>query len=295
MRTHDLLVIGGGPAGLSAALNGSAEGLATVLLEREEHFGGQAGTTSLVENYLGFPQGISGPALLGRAQRQSTRLGAELRHSTEVTALRRDDGRFVACDAAGAVLAQARACVLALGESFRHMPLGDPGVPVYYGARPSVHAHYAGKRVAVIGGGNSAGQAVLNLARYAARVDMVTRAPLEHSVSAYLARRIRASACVELHSAQREVVHGRRIYLDGRRLADVAAVFAYIGTEPHTAFLARLCKRDPHGFIPAADGGMTDVGGLFAIGDVRSASRKRIAAAVGEGSAVVASVLNFLT
>lgn len=289
---HDLIVVGGGPAGLSAALNGASEGLDTLLLERSERFGGQAATTSRIENYLGFPEGLSGPALLGRAERQARRLGARLLANHEVRGLHHaSDGWNVR---ANGETFKARAVVLALGETFRrlHVP-GDRDVRFYFGARPTVHPHYAGKRVAVVGGGNSAAQATLNLSRFCAHVDVVTRSPLEATVSDYLAERIRQAPSVSIHRGNVVDVKGHALELDsGDVLPDVAAVFGYIGAEPHTSFLKGELAVDDRGFI--ASEGFSAGAGAFVIGDVRSGSRKRVAAAVGEGSAVIADVFRFV-
>jgi thioredoxin reductase (NADPH) len=320
LRSYDLVIVGGGPAGLAAAVYGASEGLSTLLVEREAP-GGQAGTTSRIENYLGFPAGLSGADLARRAVAQAPRLGAELLTSREATALRLedryrlltlDDGSEIAC---GALL-------VASGVQYRRLEVEgiDPlvGAGVFYGAAITEALATRGQRVAVVGGGNSAGQAAVHLAQFAASVLLLVRGgSIEAGMSAYLVDQLHALPNVTIRlNASVAAVRGteglEEITVEdsaaGTRAAEpMDALFLFIGALPRTEWLAGIVERDRAGFIVtgpglarAADGRVagwplarepflleTNVPGIFAAGDVRSRSVKRIASGVGEGSMAV--------
>src|SRR3954447_12884082 len=314
---YDLVVLGAGPAGLAAAVYGASEGLRTLLLEARA-IGGQAGTSSMIRNYLGFPRGISGGELAHRAWQQATLLGADFVFTHRVNALTTDGDRHaLQFDDGGHVAA--RAVILATGVTYRRLGLPDldrlVGAGVFYGAAGVVAPAVAGEDVYVVGGANSAGQAALHLATYARRVTLVVRGgSLAAGMSNYLVRQIGAMSNVEvrLHT---EVVGGRgRGRLEGLTLQDretqrqqdvpAVAVFIMIGARPHTGWLAPVLSLDEKGFIrtgrdvPPADWPLsrepypfeTSRPGVFAAGDVRQGSVKRVAGAVGEGSVAVGSV-----
>lgn len=318
---YDLVVIGGGPAGLAAAVYGASEGLKTVLIERTAT-GGQAGQSSRIENYLGFPDGLSGSQLADRARRQAEKFAAELITAASVVSLDVDgaartvtlsDGRRIGC----------RSVILAMGVEYRQLAADGcdtlTGAGVYYGASASVAPDCAGESVYVIGGANSAGQAAMFLSRTAKSVTIVSRRTLEDSMSHYLIQQIRAKDnIVEMphtvvHSAKG---NGRleRICLThvetGERQEHASGrMFIFIGAEPRTDWLDGVVVRDDHGFILAGPdlrevSGWTlerpphhletSVPGVFVAGDVRAESAKRVAAAVGEGSMAVMLVHRYL-
>jgi thioredoxin reductase (NADPH) len=314
---YDLAVLGAGPAGLGAAVYGASEGLRTLLLEARA-IGGQAGTSSMIRNYLGFPGGISGGELAHRAWQQATLLGAEFVFSHQVTTLTTDGGVHALGLTDGSSVT-ARAVILATGVTYRR--LGVPeldrlvGAGVYYGAAGVMAPALVGEHVYVVGGANSAGQAALHLARYAARVTLLVRgASLAAGMSDYLVRQIGATPNVAVR-LRTQVVDGRGgDRLEGLTLRDLqtqrseqvptAAVFIMIGARPHTEWLAPVLRLDEHGFVltgrdvPAADWPLerephpfeTSRPGVFAAGDVRYGSVKRVAGAAGEGSVTVGSV-----
>jgi thioredoxin reductase (NADPH) len=323
---YDLVIVGGGPTGLAAAVYAGSEGLRTVIVEQETT-GGQAGTSAAIENYLGFPSGVSGADLARRATAQARRFGAEVLTAREVTGIRveapyrmarLDDGTELAC----------YALLLACGMRVRRLdvPGIEPltGAGVYYGAALTEAAACRGKEVLIVGGANSAGQAALSFARYASRVTMLVRGPsLTESMSSYLVDRINDAANVAvLTDAQVAAVRGAT-RLEGadvavgksgdvRRLA-AAAMFIFIGSTPRSEVAAGVVERDPGGFILTGpdlrtDGKLpkawplerdpflleTSVPGIFAAGDVRHGSSKRVATAVGEGSSAVGMVHKYL-
>ncbi len=323
---YDLTIVGGGPAGLAAAVYAASEGLRTVVVERIAA-GGQAGTSSRIENYLGFPDGISGDLLADRAKEQARRFGAELLLARRLVRLRPGAGEFAGVLSDGSVV-RARAVLIATGVEWRRLEV--PGIDrllgsgVYYGAGPSEAPGYAGAAVAVVGGGNSAGQACLTFSRYARNVTMLVRgAGLTDSLSQYLVDKIAATDNVDVRLRSRVVgVDG-----DGRLRAlavqqgsappstlPVDALFVCIGGTPHTEWAEeRPVARDESGYLLTGtdllDGGRppagwararqpfpleTSLAGLFAAGDVRSGSMKRCSAAIGEGAMAVALVHRFL-
>jgi thioredoxin reductase (NADPH) len=323
---YDLAIVGGGPAGLAAAVYAASEGLRTIVVERIAA-GGQAGTSSLIENYLGFPDGISGSELALRAREQARRFGAELLLARRLVGLRCEAGAYVGALSDGDVV-RARAALVATGVEWRRLEV--PGIEellgrgVYYGAGPSEAAGYAGSSVALVGGGNSAGQAALYFCRYARSVTMLVRGEgLSDSLSQYLVDRIVAADNIEVRLRSRVVgvdAEGRLRALaiqegDGAPSTLPAdALFVCIGGMPRTGWAEGLpVTRDDAGYVVTGTdllaGGRppdgwsrarqpfpleTSLPGLFAAGDVRSGSMKRCSAAIGEGAMAVALVHRFL-
>ncbi len=317
---YDLVIVGGGPAGLAAAVYGASEGLKTLMVEREAP-GGQAGTTSRIENYLGFPSGLSGSDLARRALTQAKRLGAEILSSQEATTIRREDPyRFVGLDDGTEVSCQA--VIVTTGVSYRQLDVPGAtelaGAGVYYGAATTEAQLYRDAEVAVVGSGNSAGQAVVHLARFARAVHLVIRGDdVSSGMSAYLVEQIRELENVEIHtSTETAAVRGESHLAgatfstpDGDMELTLDAMFIFIGQQPRTAWLDGAVARDERGFVltgpsvPAESGWNLDrqpfllessLPGLFAAGDVRHDSVKRIASAVGEGAMAVALVHRYL-
>jgi len=321
-RAFDVLVVGGGPAGLAASVSAASEGLSTLVVERES-IGGQAGASSLIRNYLGFSRGVSGAELAQRGYQQAWVFGVHFLLMREVEALEHDGETFTAhIGDVGAVTA--RAVILCVGVAYRR--LGVPsledfsGRGVYYGSSVSAAQALAGLHAVVVGGGNSAGQAALHLARYCAAVTVVVRgAQLGATMSDYLVRGLEADPVVAVR-LDAEVVrgegHGRLERVDVRDRSTGAvetlradALFAMIGADPRTTWLPDGVRRDEHGFLLTGmdvAAGLwplerpphpyeTSLPGLFAVGDVRAGSVKRVASAVGEGSVVVSQVLRALS
>jgi thioredoxin reductase (NADPH) len=317
---YDLVVVGGGPAGLAAAVYGASEGLKTVMVEREAP-GGQAGQSSRIENYLGFPAGLSGSDLARRATDQARRLGAELLTVKEAVGLRVEGAARLVELSGGGVLS-ASSVIVASGVSYRQ--LDTPGFPeltgagVYYGAAMTEARSCADQRIVIIGGANSAGQAAVYFSGYAAHVTMLIRGPsLERSMSHYLIEQIAALANVEVRTGSAataaEAHEGRLRALrvagpDGEESLDADACFVFIGASPRTDWLDGVVARDERGFILAGRDAQangwplarepymleTTVSGVFVAGDVRARSIKRVASAVGEGSMAVSLVHEYL-
>jgi thioredoxin reductase (NADPH) len=324
--SYDLAVVGAGPAGLAAATYAASEGLRTLLLERLAT-GGQAGTTSLIRNYLGFPRGISGRELAWRASQQVIMFGAELVAQPAAGLAARADGARILTLANGSQAA-CRAVVLATGVSYRRLPVPGldelVGAGVFYGAAVTEAQAMAGQRVAVVGGANSAGQAAVHLARYAEHVTMLIRgASLAERMSAYLVAELERAANVTVRPhSQVTAVHGTG-RLEALTIRDSAsgtsetlpasALFILIGAEPHTSWLAGAVERDAHGFVVTGRDLLrgrqpppgwrvhrpplpleTSLPGVFAAGDVRHGSIKRVASAVGEGATVIQLASQYL-
>ena len=317
---YDLCIVGAGPAGLAAAVYAASEGLATVVVERDAP-GGQAGQSASIENYLGFPKGLSGADLTHRAVAQAARFGAEMVLARDVVGFEtRGPVRAVLLD--GSADIEARAVLVASGVSYRR--LEAPGLDalvgrgVYYGASASEAAQTKGEEVYVVGAANSAGQAALNFARHAARVVLVVRgADLEASMSHYLVSRIQETPGIEVR-LQTEIVGARGdghlegitlCHRDGVEEVDASWVFIFIGAAPRTDWLGTGVVRDERGFVltgPDLPAGVawpldrgpfaleTSVPGVFAAGDVRRDSMKRVASAVGEGAMSVYLVHRYL-
>jgi thioredoxin reductase (NADPH) len=317
---YDLVVVGGGPAGLAAAVYGASEGLKTIMVEREAP-GGQAGQSSRIENYLGFPAGLSGSDLARRATDQARRLGAELLAVQEAVGLR-VEGSARLVELSGGELLSASCVLVASGVSYRQ--LDTPGFPeltgagVYYGAAMTEARACAEQRIVVIGGANSAGQAAVYFADYAASVTMLVRGPsLEASMSHYLIEQIEALDNVEVRTgtsataAEQEDGKLRRVRVTGpagEEALEADACFVFIGASPRTDWLEGVIARDQRGFILAGRDAQaagwqlerepyvleTTVPGVFVAGDVRARSIKRVASAVGEGSMAVSLIHEYL-
>ncbi len=318
----DLVVIGTGPAGLAASVYGASEGLNTVSLDAVA-IGGQAGASSRIENYAGFPNGISGDELVNRTAIQAQRLGARLNSPCEVTGLRSDLGTIVLQLADGSEIAT-RATIIASGARYRRLAVEDlerfEGAGVYYAATDLEVRACNGQEVVVVGGGNSAGQAAIYLAQQGSRVSIVIRRDdLYATMSDYLIQRIDADPRIELlgRTEVRELAgdtHLQAVTLEhtptgARRSFGCAGVFCFIGAEPATAWLDGAVALDAKGFVltdralpEGVESGFgreplpfeTSLPGVFAAGDVRHGSLKRVAAAVGEGSSAVRSVHDHL-
>jgi thioredoxin reductase (NADPH) len=315
----DVAIVGGGPAGLAAAVYSASEGLRTVVIEREA-IGGQAGTSTLIRNYLGFPRGISGAELAQRAYQQAWLFGAKYVFANEARSLRPDGVDRVLTLADGFEI-RARAVLVASGASYRTLEVPSlerfVGSGLFYAAMGDARV-VRGREVCVIGAGNAAGQAVVHLAKHASNVRLLCRADALHrTMSTYLIREIEHQPSIEVR-LNTEVIAGEggrqleRIVIRDRTSGSVERlnvdmVFAMIGARPHTAWLDGVVRRDPKGFIltgpdltsgepwSSPDGGTdrmplrfeTSLPGVFAAGDVRFGSSKRVASAVGDGAVAV--------
>ena len=307
---YDVVVVGAGPAGLAAAVYASSEGLRTLVVERES-IGGQAGSSSLIRNYLGFARGVSGAELAQRAFQQAWMFGTRFLLMREVVELRPGDDRHEV-ELSGGDTVTTRAVVLATGVSYRR--LGVPGLEavtgagVYYGASMSEAQALAGQDVYIVGAGNSAGQAATHLCKFARSVTMVCRGhSLSASMSHYLRDQIAATPNIDVHLRSQVVDGGGESRLEWleiehveerrKRRVDAVALFVMTGAEPRTDWLPDAIDRDDNGFV--ATGARysleTSVPGVFAVGDVRAGSPKRVASAVGEGSVVITQVYDHLT
>jgi thioredoxin reductase (NADPH) len=324
--SYDVTVIGAGPAGLAAAVYGASEGLSTLVLEPEA-IGGQAGTSSLIRNYLGFPTGVSGGDLAVRAYTQAWNFGAEYVYGNPATGLRPEGSELVVTVADGSEV-RSRAVVIATGMAYRR--LGIPaldaltGAGVFYGAAASEARAMKGSEVFVVGGANSAGQAAVHLARYAAQVTVLVRGrSLADSMSEYLIRAIESAPNIAVRYGVAVTGGTGQSRLEGLTLTDLesgaaetvnaVALFVLIGAEPRTQWLPNAVRRDQSGFVVTGtdllQGGQPDeqwplrrlpmflessLPGVFAVGDVRHGSVKRVAAAVGEGSIAIRLVHDHL-
>lgn len=322
---YDVCIVGGGPAGLAAAVYAASEGLSTVIVEREAP-GGQAGQSAAIENYLGFPKGLTGSDLARRAIAQVYRFGAEMVLARESVGFEtRGPVRAVLVDGSAAI--EARALVLATGVSYRRLEARGLdtliGRGVYYGMNATEAAQTVGDDVYVVGAANSAGQAALNLSRFAKRVVLVVRGTtLASSMSEYLIQRILTAPNIEVHYQTEVVAAAGAEHLETLTLTDRSScvtqeapaswLFIYIGASPHTDWLGTDVVRDRNGFVvtgpdlasPGYGNGWplarapfaleTSVPGVFAAGDVRLDSMKRVASAVGEGAMAINLVHRYL-
>jgi thioredoxin reductase (NADPH) len=321
---YDLVVIGAGPAGLGAAVYGASEGLRTVLVERQAT-GGQAGQSSRIENYLGFPDGVSGAQLTERARRQALKFGAEMLSTREVVGLDAAGSTRVVRFGDGTTIA-AHAAVLATGVTYRR--LDAPGLTeltnrgVYYGSAATEAMACTGEEVYIVGGANSAGQAAMYFARYARKVHIVVRGDdLRRSMSQYLIDQIATTPAITVHPCT-EVVAGtgddhleqitlRDVHSGEERTVDTSWLFVFIGAEPCTDWLGTTVARDARGFVLTGPELLVEgrrptgwsrdpfhlessVPGVFAAGDVRATSVKRVASAVGEGAMAVSLIHRYL-
>ena len=319
-KVYDVAIVGAGPAGLAAAVYAASEGLATIVLDCRA-FGGQAGASSRIENYLGFPTGITGMALMARAYNQALKFGAEIDSPEQVVRLQCDvqpNGARYQVGIGGNQHVAARAVVIASGAQYRRLDVANlaqfEGSAVHYWASPLEGTLCGGQEVALVGAGNSAGQAIVYLATQAKKVWVICRGEsLEKSMSRYLVDRIRGLANVEV-CLRTEVtaLEGEGGALDAVRWRNVSTgeetrhpihhLFLFIGADPNTSWLdAPDVELDAKGFVKTgADLGSghgpleTSRKGIFAIGDVRAGSIKRVAAAVGEGAQVVAAIHAYL-
>ncbi|MCL7377789.1 FAD-dependent oxidoreductase [Streptomyces sp. 35G-GA-8] len=323
---YDLVVVGGGPAGLGAAVYGASEGLRTVLVEREAT-GGQAGQSSRIENYLGFPDGVSGAQLTDRARRQALKFGAEILSAREVVGLdAAGSGRVVRFGQGSSITAHT--VVLATGVSYRRLAASSldefTGAGVFYGSTVTEASTCSDEEVYLVGGANSAGQAAVYLSRYARRVHLLIRgSDLTSSMSSYLIEQINDIDHIVVHPWTEAVGGKGDGHLQQITLRDVRSgatdsvdsswLFVFIGAEPRTEWLEGVVERDARGFVITgpdlvADGRRpanwplprdpyhleSSVPGVFAAGDVRAASLKRVASAVGDGAMAISLVHRYL-
>ncbi len=313
---YDVAIVGAGPAGLAAAVYAASEGLSVLVLD-ERAMGGQAGASARIENYLGFPTGISGQALAGRAFNQALKFGAEIAIPLEALDLdpaERQPGSPRVVTLSGDRRVQARTIIVASGARYRRPDIPDiatfEGAGISYWASPIEAKLCEGEEVALVGGGNSAGQAVVFLAPRVARLHLIVRRPLAATMSRYLIDRIAMLPNVEVHAGTEiEALEGDpatglsaaifRNHGDGTtKRCPLRHLFLFIGADPNAAWLRGRVDTDDKGFIQTGKGTAqpleTSLPGIFAIGDVRAGSTKRVAAAVGEGAAVVAQIHTFL-
>jgi thioredoxin reductase (NADPH) len=317
---YDVAVVGAGPAGLAAAVYGASEGLSMIVLDQRA-YGGQAGASARIENYLGFPTGISGQALAGRAFTQSQKFGAEVAIPLEVTRLDCGGGpsspELFRLEIAGSKSVQAKTVVIASGARYRRPDISNlsefDGAGISYWASSIEAKLCEGEEVALIGGGNSAGQAVVFLAEKVKRLWLIVRRDLQATMSRYLVDRImslpnvtvvpRSEICgLEGHDGILKTIRWGNLDTGERTACDTPHLFLFIGADPHTAWLEGSgVALDKRGFVLTG----TDVAagrhsletsrdGIFAIGDVRLGSVKRVAAAVGEGAQVISTIHSFL-
>ena len=299
----DVVIVGAGPAGLAAAVYASSEGLDALVVERVA-IGGQAGTSTRIRNYLGFSRGLSGAELAQRAYQQAWVFGATFLLTREVEALA-VGGRGFEIGISGGTTVEARSVILAMGVSYRKLDI--PGLEelegVHYGTSPSEARQFTGGDVYIVGAANSAGQAAVHLARYAASVTLVCRGTsLSSSMSQYLIGEIEGKDNIHAR-LQTQVVeaHGdgrlEKLTLrgpDGDEIVDAKGLFILIGAEPRVDWLPDDIERSDRGFVIAGPTYETTVPGVFAIGDLRAGSVKRVASAVGEGSVVIQHVHRYL-
>jgi thioredoxin reductase (NADPH) len=306
-KVYDVAVVGAGPSGLATAVYAASEGLSVIVLDAQA-MGGQAGASARIENYLGFPTGISGQALAGRAFNQALKFGAEIAIPVRVEKLQCANEQLALALAGGHQL-RARSVVLASGARYRRPNLANlaefEGAGISYWASPIEARLCTGEEIALVGGGNSAGQAVVFLAPHVKRLHLIVRRDLAQTMSRYLIDRIAALPNVELH------VGSEIAGLEGTRATGLAGItfrhresdalvhrpvrhlFLFIGADPNADWARECVDTDTHGFVitGARDLALeTSIPGVFAIGDVRAGSTKRVAAAVGEGAAVVAQI-----
>ncbi len=309
---YDVAVVGAGPARLAAAVYAASEGLSVIVLDARA-MGGQAGASARIENYLGFPTGISGQALAGRAFNQAMKFGAEIAIPVQVECLTCQDHQLT-LSLAGDRKLRARAVVIATGARYRRPDV--PGLAAFEGAGISYWASpiearlCAGEEIALVGGGNSAGQAIVFLAPQVRKLHVLVRRELTETMSHYLIDRIAALPNVEIHVGA-ELVGLEGSHTNGLQAAtfryrrdgslhrcEMSHMFLFIGADPNMDWVRGYVETDENGFVVTGQGGFsleTNTPGVFAIGDVRAGSTKRVAAAVGEGAAVVAQIHAMIT
>jgi len=314
-ESFDVLIVGGGPAGVAAGVYAGAEGLSALVVE-DVAIGGQAGTSSRVENYMGFPTGISGGDLVWRGEVQAMKFGTRFAMPRRVVKLEKmDDESFCATFDTGQRI-QAKAVVVATGVQYRRLPIERlkdfEGEGIYYAATEMEARYCKGKDAVVIGGGNSAGQAAMFLSRSARCVRVLVRGEsLAASMSSYLSSRLQADPNIEIEfGADVTALHGaghlegitiRSVKTGAVRVIDTRALFIMVGASPNTEWLSGLVDLDAQGFVITGSGAgvpaspfATSRPGIFAVGDVRAGSVKRVASSVGEGSVVISKVWEFV-
>lgn len=323
---YDLIIIGAGPGGLGAAVYGASEGLRTALIEKEAT-GGQAGTSSLIENYLGFPKGLPGADLATRATAQAIRFGAEILTTQEVVDVRVEDPYRIVILKDGTELS-CHALIVATGVTVRKLNLPQidrlTGAGIYYGAAMTEAAHYKGEHVFVVGGANSAGQGAMFFSRYAQKVTMLVRgSSLEKGMSQYLVDQIGATDNIEVRLRTEVIAVGgeqrletitlRHTISEAVETVPAKGLFLFIGAVPHSDMVADVVERNNAGFIPTGSDLQkngrwpkswklkrdpyyleTSVPGIFAVGDIRQGATRRVASAVGEGAIAVRLVHQYL-
>lgn len=314
-ESFDVLIVGGGPAGVAAGVYAGAEGLCALVVE-DVAIGGQAGTSSRIENYMGFPTGISGADLIWRGEIQAMKFGTRFAMPRRVENLARlEDGRFCATFENGQRIS-AKSVVVATGVQYRRLPLERladfEGAGIYYAATEMEARYCKGTEAVVIGGGNSAGQAAMFLSRSACSVRLLVRgSSLAASMSRYLSSRLEADPRITIEygaevsalqgSKHLDSIHIRQVASGETRVLNTRALFVMVGAAPNTAWLSDLVRLDDKGFVSTgAEAGYpispfaTSMPGIFAVGDVRAGSVKRVASSVGEGSVVISAVWNFV-
>ncbi|HEY2462667.1 MAG TPA: FAD-dependent oxidoreductase [Steroidobacteraceae bacterium] len=314
-EVFDLLIVGGGPAGVAAAVYAGAEGLHALVVE-DVAIGGQAGTSSRIENYMGFPTGISGADLVWRGEVQAMKFGTRFAMPRRVAALERfEDASFCATFDNGQHV-RAKAVVVATGVQYRRLPIARlaefEGAGIYYAATEMEARYSKGTDAVIIGGGNSAGQAAMFLSRSARCVRVLVRgASLAASMSSYLSSRLEADPGIAIeYGAEVSALHGtdhleavsiRDVETGATRIFETRALFIMVGAAPNTQWLSGLVKLDEKGFVITGSGEgtasspfATSRPGIFAVGDVRAGSVKRVASAVGEGSVAISKVWQFV-
>lgn len=310
----DVLIVGGGPAGVAAAVYAGAEGLGALVCE-DIAIGGQAGTSSRIENYMGFPTGISGGDLIWRGEIQAMKFGTRFAMPRRVAKLERLEGGGFCATFDGGKRLRAKAVVVASGVQYRRLPIDRltefEGAGIYYAATELETRFCKGTEAVIIGGGNSAGQAAMFLSRSASRVRLLVRGPsLASSMSHYLSSRLAADPAITVeYGAEVVALHGQdhlegitvRDAQSGRTHAvDTRALFIMVGAAPNSGWLSGLVALDAKGYVltgpdaGAASPFATSQPGIFAVGDVRANSVKRVASAVGEGSVVISKVWEFV-
>ncbi|WP_421696102.1 FAD-dependent oxidoreductase [Aestuariivirga sp.] len=306
-KIYDVAVVGAGPSGLATAVYAASEGLSIVVLDAQA-MGGQAGASARIENYLGFPTGISGQALAGRAFNQALKFGAEVAIPIGVDRLDCGSGQL-ALELSNGQRLRARSVVIASGARYRRPDVPNlaalEGAGIHYWASPIEASLCAGEEIVLVGGGNSAGQAVVFLAPHVKRLHLVVRRPLTETMSQYLIDRIAALPNVEVHGGSEiaEIEGDAASGLSGVTLRHMSSgaldhrpvrhLFLLIGADPNADWAKDCIATDAKGFVITGQTGLpleTNVPGVFAIGDVRAGSTKRVAAAVGEGAAVVSQI-----
>jgi thioredoxin reductase (NADPH) len=314
-EAFDVLIVGGGPAGVAAGVYAGAEGLCALVVE-DVAIGGQAGTSSRIENYMGFPTGISGADLVWRGEVQAMKFGTRFAMPRRVVLLEKfEDGSFCATFDNGQRV-RATAVVVATGVQYRRLPLDRladfEGGGIYHAATEIEARYCKGTEAVIIGGGNSAGQAAMFLSRSARCVRVLVRgASLAASMSSYLSSRLEADSSIAIeYGAEVSALHGtdhlealtiRDVKTGATRVVETRALFIMVGAAPNTAWLSGLVKLDDKGFVitgagagSAASPFSTSLPGVFAVGDVRAGSVKRVASSVGEGSVVISKVWEFV-